>query len=206
MRFCILFFILKRISLWKAWVSYWEIICLENLSQQLMIQVVMTSVTTNEAMDVESLSAVFEASLSSQIFVQTLWALWFLNLSEKPNLKSKSNFLDVVRQGHILKQSNEPADQSWKVMPPSPNWHRLTCQLTFQFLTCLFHPYPVDCENWELSVLKGAERFVQSFNLRNWTQLCIGNVFYPSWWIMRNLGKGIPYCFIVTLLPIRILW
>lgn len=40
-----------------------------------MIQVVMTSVTTNEAMDVESLSAVFEASLSSQIFVQTLWAL-----------------------------------------------------------------------------------------------------------------------------------
>ena len=46
-------------------------------------------------------SCLFYKKLSCHIFVPTPWALWFLNLSEKPTLKSKSSFLDVVRQGHI---------------------------------------------------------------------------------------------------------
>lgn len=46
-------------------------------------------------------SCLFHKKLSYQIFVLMPWALWFLTLSEKPTLKSKSSFLDVVRQGHI---------------------------------------------------------------------------------------------------------
>lgn len=68
----------------------------------------MTSVIANEAMDIEYLGALIGASLLPVLqeavisnFCPDSMALWFLNLSEKPNLKSKSSFLDVVRQGHI---------------------------------------------------------------------------------------------------------
>lgn len=125
--------------------------------------------------------------LSHQIFVLTPRALWFLNLSEKPNLKSK--FLRCGQTRSHLKQFGEPRDQSWKVMPLSPNWHRLTCSLPFSFWLAFFTSFPVDWEHESLSSAKWQKNFLKSFNYEIGHSCILERHLYPNQWITRHFMK-----------------